>query len=562
MNVQLSLRRATSAVAMVCSMLPLVSAQAQEELPGVFGEILDVRVVNLEVVVTDKDGLRVSGLEPGDFRILVDKQPVSVDYFTEVVGGAAVAAQAAGDGPATAGLPSLTPGEPVGTSYLLFIDDFFSIPRDRDQVLDALREDLPLLGPGDRMAIVAFDGKRLDMVSTWSDSTPALERALKEAERRPAHGLQRVAEFRNFRADTSSLSSGRVLTTRAGNRLDIEEEYYARQLADQVGRSVEAAAATLRSFASPPGRKVMLLLSGGWPFQPTEYATADVGELIFDRYIDGGPDLFRTLTDTANRLGYTLYPVDVPGQQVEGTDPEDIGLTQDDSLIGDSSQIPATGLNFKREQELHTALGFIARETGGRPLINSTRLDSLPRVVEDTRSYYWLGFTPTWQGDDKIHDIKVEVTKPGLKVRSRESFQDLSRRTEVTNMVESALLFGNAPSANTLRVELGQAKRAGRGKVQVPMTVIVNTDQIAVLPYGDGYAAQLELRIAAVDQEGGRSPIPVIPLQLVSEQPLPPGQELRYTHEVTLRKGPQELIVAVYDPASGNLLSSLEKVRF
>lgn len=564
MNTQHCLRGSLAAwiVVVAFSALTPPVAKAQEELPGVFGEIIDVRVVNVEVVVTDKSGLRVSGLQPGDFRVLVDKKQVPVDYFTEVVGGAAVAPEAAVAGAPATGLPSLTPGEPVGTSYLLFIDDFFSIARDRDQVLDALVEDLPLLGPNDRMAIVGYNGKRLEMLTSWSDSGPALERALKQASRRPALGLQRLAEFRNFRGDRSTLDAQRLLTSRRTNQIDIEEEYYARQLADQVDRSVEAAAATLRSFASPPGRKVMLLLSGGWPFQPIEYATADVGELIFDRYIQGGPDLFRHLTDTANRLGYTLYPVDVPGQQVGGTDVEDIGLTQADSEIGDSSQIPFAGLNFKREQEVHASLGFIARETGGRALLNSARLDSLPRVVEDTRSYYWLGITPTWQGDDGVHKIEVEVLRPGLKVRSRESFQDLSRRTEVTMMVESSLLFGNAPSSNTLQVEFGKPKRAGRGKVQVPMTVVLNTDQIAVLPYGSGYAAQVELRIAAVDEDGGRSEIPVIPLQLVSEQPLPPGQELRYTHSVTLRKGPQELIVAVYDPASGNLLSSLEKVRF
>jgi hypothetical protein len=39
------------------------------EAPGsLFGEQIDVRVVNVEVVVTDKQGNRVAGLRPGDFR--------------------------------------------------------------------------------------------------------------------------------------------------------------------------------------------------------------------------------------------------------------------------------------------------------------------------------------------------------------------------------------------------------------------------------------------------------------------------------------------------------------
>ncbi|MDY7094010.1 MAG: VWA domain-containing protein [Acidobacteriota bacterium] len=532
-------------------------AAAQEALPGVFGEIIDVRVVNLEVVVTDKQGLRVSGLTPEDFRILVDGEEVPVEFFTEISGGTVTRAQ---EGTSTAGLPSLTAGEPVGTSYLVFIDDFFSIARDRNEVLDALREDLPLLGPDDRMALVAFDGKRLEMLSSWSSNSRELERALKQATRRNAEGLKRLAEFRNFRADTSARDPQRLFTTRRSNQLDIEEEYYARRLEEQVRRSVEAASATLRSFASPPGRKVMLVLSGGWPFQPTDYVAAGSPELTFDRTIQGGADLFRELTDTANRLGYTLYPVDVPGQQVSFTDSEDpglgVGVTEGENVgVG-------TGPSFDREQEHHFALGFLARETGGQAMLNARALDSLPKVVEDTRSYYWLGFTPTRQGDDAVHDIQVKMATKGLKVRARESFQDLSRTTEVTMMVESSLLFGNAPSMEPLGVTFGKPERAGRGKVEVPMVVSFQAGQIAVLPYQDGYAAQVELRIAAVDEDGGRSEVPVIPLQLTSPQEIPAEQELRYTHSIKLRKGRQDLIVSVYDPASGTLLSSLEKVRF
>jgi hypothetical protein len=48
-------------------------------------------VVNLEVVVTDRDGLPVTGLTAGDFRLLVDGGETPIRYFTEVRGGDAVA---------------------------------------------------------------------------------------------------------------------------------------------------------------------------------------------------------------------------------------------------------------------------------------------------------------------------------------------------------------------------------------------------------------------------------------------------------------------------------------
>src|SRR5215212_6056631 len=60
---------------------------AADTVPLVFGEVLDVRVVNVEVVVTDKQGERVRGLGSKDFRLEVDGKEVPIDYFSEIVGG-------------------------------------------------------------------------------------------------------------------------------------------------------------------------------------------------------------------------------------------------------------------------------------------------------------------------------------------------------------------------------------------------------------------------------------------------------------------------------------------
>src|SRR5215813_11670056 len=106
---------------------------------SVFGEQIDVRVVNVEVVVTDKQGNRVAGFTPEDFRLKVDGKAVPIEYFNEVRGGSAIAlAESAAS--SVKGLPSLAPGSPVGTSYLVFIDDFFSLVTRRDDVLRSLKD--------------------------------------------------------------------------------------------------------------------------------------------------------------------------------------------------------------------------------------------------------------------------------------------------------------------------------------------------------------------------------------------------------------------------------------
>src|SRR5687767_3701640 len=75
------------AVAVVLAALPLM-AQEQPRVQT-FEEAIDVRVVNVEAVVTDAAGRQVRGLTAGDFRLLVDGREVPVEYFTEVADGLA-----------------------------------------------------------------------------------------------------------------------------------------------------------------------------------------------------------------------------------------------------------------------------------------------------------------------------------------------------------------------------------------------------------------------------------------------------------------------------------------
>ena len=262
---------------------------------------LPPNAVEVEAVVTDRDGNRVSGLAAGDFLLRVDGVEVPVDRFAEVVDGT------------------------VGRSYLVFVDESLSVAVQRDLVLWEIERDLDRLGPEDRMAVVVFDGDRLHRLADWTGDREALAAALAEARKRPARpGVARSA--------------------------------------------MDEASEALRSLPAPPGRKAMLVLSGGWPAEPSLQLVRD-----------------------ANRLGYTLYPVDVP--------------------------------SLGREQVPEDVLQALAEATGGRAALNANRLAALERAEEDTRSYYLLSFSPGWQGD---HRIELEIRRPGLDVRARHGVPDPS----------------------------------------------------------------------------------------------------------------------------------------
>ncbi|HVR30126.1 MAG TPA: VWA domain-containing protein [Thermoanaerobaculia bacterium] len=469
----------------------LIAAQESVDVPGVFSEVLDIRVVEVEVVVTDDTGRRVPGLRRDDFRITVDGVPRAIDFFDEIRDGDALSTEP----PDAAGAELDPPGPERGsaarsTSYLIFIDDSFTHARDRNLVLERLARDLERLAPGDRMAVVAFDGRELTLLTAWTSSQRVLAGALRDARVRPSAGGRRARERRLVEATQAGAT---------GRRLSGMQHRYARLLGTQVERAVMAAVASLRSFSSPPGRKVMVILAGGWPLSPAELAASGgiLDEAIEDAYASGVlgyESLYGPLVDTANLLGYTLYPVDVSGKAGR-IDPETpLGLLGGG---GDRSFVGPEG-NF------HAGMRFLAEKTGGRAVVNDQREAALAAVAADTRSYYSLAFRLDRAADDARHAIEVEVLRPGLEARAREGFVDLSRRTEMTMMTASALLFGNPASPLAAQLRFGRPERAGRGRVRLRVEVGFPLDGIALLPSGGGWHGEVSVRLVAMDDEGAR----------------------------------------------------------
>lgn len=128
--------------------------------------------------------------------------------------------------------------------------------------------------------------------------------------------------------------------------------------------------------------------------------------------------------------------------------------------------------------------------------------------------------------------------------------------------VESALLFGDgAASDGVLRVAVGDPQRSGIGRVKVPLSVDVPMDQVTLLPAGDRWQVVLELRVAVRDAGGATADVPVIPITLTTDTQPVPGQFGRFETTVELRRADHDLVVAVFDPASGTLLTSPARVE-
>ena len=550
-------RRSTAALAALFAAASGLSAQASGTPAAagapLFGETVEVRVINVEVVVTDKDGLPVTGLQPNDFLLKVDGEQLPIQYFTEVRGGDAIEGPA--DEPVIPGVPQLAPGTPVGTSYLVFIDDFYPLQRDRDKVIERISADLGRLGPEDRMAVVAYDGLRLEMLSSWSQSVPELERVFRKAMTRPAKGLQREADDRRFthdaRSDRFTGNRPRLLDS-TQMRLDTDERAYAETLQEQLQGIVAAASSALRGFANPPGRKVFVMLAGGWPYDPVQYAINDYSRTVLESQLKRGDELLAPLIGTANQLGYTIYAVDVPGLTEE---------TAASAEYAAGSNFSDRNTLFQRENNVQYTLQYVATETGGKALLNGQREEVLAQVAEDTRSYYWIGFAPTWQGNDSAHKVALSTRVDGLRIRNRAGYVDFSSKSQTSMAVESILLFGAGPGSAPLPLEVGTPTRVSGNRMNVPVTLRIPLSQLTSIATDKGGSAEVELRSAALDERGGRSEIPVIPIRLDMPGKAPAGAYATYTTIVQLRRARNELVLAVSDPAGGAIYSARAEVN-
>lgn len=472
------------------------SAARGQEAPEVpiIGETIDVRVVNVEVVATS-GGQVVRGLAPSDLRLLVDGREVPIEFFTEVEEGTASASSATSP---------VAPAEAVSRSYLVFIDESFSVAKARDVVLTNLERDLGLLKPQDRMAVLAFNGASIEVLCPWTSDRAVLAATFRAARQREAYGNKALGLHRDLERDETwareMAEAGALEGDQLKEILDATSKRIGPEARTQLGKTALAMAGTLRGFEVPPGRKVMLLLSGGWS-------------------IGVSPRLYGPVVSAANQLGYTIYPVDVAAP-----DTDTIKM-----------------------------LDAVAAQTGGK-VANSVRQDVLRTVVADSGSYYWLGFTPAWKADDRGHSIQVEALRPGVKVRARSGFPDLSRKTETLRKAESVLLFGGQADDRRLKVLLGTMKPLGRKEMEVPVTVGVPVEALALTPSGRGYIAEAPFAVAALDEKGGRAEIPTAKLRVAVKEPPKAGGYARFETTLRLSRAHQRLVFTVRDEVNGKTI--------
>ncbi|HEY1947333.1 MAG TPA: VWA domain-containing protein [Bryobacteraceae bacterium] len=339
------------------SVLLVSDAQSQQQSHSVIRS--DSRLVLVDSIVTDRKGAYITGLTQKDFKVWEDGKEQAVSTFS-------VQADQA------------LSGNHIKHNLVLFFDNSTVAPTQRQYGLDAATKFVASNAGPDQLIAIAEFGAALRVRQSFTDDVDRLKRALAGA---------RVAAT----AGDTGISSG---------------TYVAAALTNYSARTLLGALRDMATrLASVPGRKTIVLFSGGLAAHPAEINAA---------------------VDACNFANVAIYPVRLHPLASNRED-NDLGLSSGDASAryGSSIRFPQDQASARRTgeadvQSLRDALDGLAKGTGG---FSISRTDDLPagveRIANEQNEYYMLGYVPAQEPrPGACHAIKVKVDRGGAAVRS------------------------------------------------------------------------------------------------------------------------------------------------
>ena len=517
---------------------------AQEQQIPTFREAVEVRVMDLDVAVTDSKGRPISDLTQGDFTVRVDGKPVPIDYFARIDEGTIHAPDLASAPPERV-LAEYRKGSEayVPRHFLIYMDVGHMGPDSRRRALEALRDLVTRFGPGDTGRIVLFDRRSKDL-TPWTASKESLLAGLSRME--SGVGMSRLLTEQQTLRDIDSINRVNVRVNLARNYGEQERHEVRQMLNDMAGQ--------VTTLTALPGKKAFLYVSGGFEMQPgyamTQYAsgTFNASLAVFD--VRNVAAEVQALVKRANASGVSFYTIDARGLAPEGT-----SASNDDPLAS------RPGVAFVAREDSQAGMRTLALDTGGLALINSNDFDkALSRVYQDNSTYYSIGVNLSKIPGTGYRDVRVEVSRPGVVVRARRGFASRSGEQRARDVTMAALKTNVEYRAIPVVLRLAPARKEKKYYVQ-PISVTVPAASMTLLPQGEGTQAKALIYVGVMDDSGNVSDIGREEAVYNLPKDAPSNAPLTYVVQLQTRKGNQRIVVNVQDAATGRLGTAKADVR-
>ena len=377
-------------------------------------------VITVDAIVRNRDGRFVTDLKPGDFEVLENGKPQTIESFYVVIGGRTLG------GPTPEVVPPVAPLEPtaprppqVQRVFVLLFDQAHMAPGSFKRAQQAAASFLETdFHEGDVGGVVNGGTMIGGRLTSSREELQAAVRTITPSGDERSHQLEMrdwprfVNDYEAWRiayGDDNVLNSvwrRACLDDPDRCRPDPEiakqiVQNKARRLVDQLRADGQRTIHTLSGLASGlakvPGRKTIVLLSGGF------FAEDSWGDL-------------QGLTGLAARASVRIYALDTRGLNRGSASSDILDMPPHSSV--NPAEVPA---NFDVGADAPNAL---AVDTGGLMIRNENNFTkAFQEIADDTSSYYVLGYAPSnTDFDGKFRNITVRVTRPGLDVRARKGY--------------------------------------------------------------------------------------------------------------------------------------------
>ena len=418
----------------------LARAQATTQQPAL-NEPARIRVeapsVVVDAIVTDKKGRAVSGLTAQDFKVSEEDVPQKIVSFEPPREEAAAppAEQAAEKTAVKPGLESEA-RESVSRRFITLVVDLGDLrPASIKTARDALARYVETVLPADDYVALYWIDESLHLAQPFTQDKEQIVEAVEKFGRRGPAGHFTAAERLQTQEEVQDLFSSIVGMQAAATHADLTgpcqqpanhwrclqfgtlTQFLQTQNNFQARAVFVALRAIAEAYARLPGRKNVVVLSEGFPNSP-----------------ETQPEMAAVI-DAANRSNVAFYFVD-PAGLAAGNSAESASIEQSTdqkaitlAMVGPNLQ-ELTGLDkFDWAQGIGgdvkgAEFSHIASATGGFAIKNQNDvLPGLQRIDRDSREFYTLVYQPTnTTYDGSFRQIKVEVLKPGVRVRHRAGY--------------------------------------------------------------------------------------------------------------------------------------------
>jgi VWFA-related protein len=357
---------------------------------------VNTRLVEVNVVVHDRNGLPVTDLARDEFAIFDQGKPQRIAFFA-VNSSITAAAVTAGVG---ANVYSNRVG--AGNVTIILLDGLNTGMEDQKRVRAGVIKFLEQVRPEDRVALYTL-GRQVRVLHEFTNS--------------PERLLKAIAKYRE-RPPTEMENENPIVLDPTG---DDDFDNFLQGFQDKIGdvQRTERILLTLHGLeaianhvAPLNGRKNLVWVSGGFPFT---LGTGPITDSFQDR-IAFDEDAKRTARAVSD-ANLAIYPLDAKGNWIDRNLTASSDSRTRQRGPGAFVQAPPTA------DQNHFSMSLLADRTGGRAFFNTDDVEgAITRAVDDARVTYTLGFYAQGEPDGRSHELVVKVTRKGVEVRYRKAY--------------------------------------------------------------------------------------------------------------------------------------------